>query len=44
MHMQLYLLQQAISLVNREEGQPDIFTWSSDKTGTYSAISAYKRL
>lgn len=43
-HMQLYLLQHAISLVDREEGRPDIFTWSSDRSGAYSANSTYKSL
>lgn len=44
MQMQLYMMQQAIAQVERDETAEDTFSWPSDNSGTYSAKSTYRRL
>ncbi|KAE8820264.1 Phosphatidylinositol-4-phosphate 5-kinase 4 [Hordeum vulgare] len=44
MQMHLYMLQQAISFVERDEGRLDVFSWPRDVSGSYTATSTYKRL
>ncbi|KAE8777949.1 hypothetical protein D1007_49236 [Hordeum vulgare] len=44
MQLHLYMLQQAISFVERDEGRPDAFTWPGDASGSYTTTLTYKRL
>lgn len=43
-HMQVYLLTQAISLVERNIDEPDQFDWPYDASGKYTTSSTYTRL
>ena len=43
-HLQLTHLLHAISMVPRDEGVPNHFSWPRAASGTYSAGSVYKRL